>query len=98
LVLQGGQDGGLPLGAGDGSQGGQPVGRARARAGHAVAPQTRKVSTRCRSTSDSPASVLAATLICSTATRFCRETSATDSTALTISSPPRCCSATASLI
>ena len=52
--------------------------------------------TRCRRASDSPARLLAAPLICSTATRFCRDTTAIASTAFTTISPPCFCSVTAS--
>ena len=53
-------------------------------------------ATRCRRASDSPARLFAAPFICSTATRFWRETTAIASTAFTTISPPCFCSSTAS--
>src|SRR5690606_40416550 len=70
----------------------EPAGQERGGAGH----QVRNRSACCRRDSDSPASPRDAPLICSTATRFCRDTEAIDSIALTIMSPPRFCSPTAS--
>ena len=65
VVLQRPEDGALALGPGEGRlEGREPIGGS----GHGA--QTWKTATRCRSASDSPARLLAAPVICSTATRF----------------------------
>ena len=91
-VLQRGQDGAFAARlAGSRLQRGDPLRRRERGSGHTCSRET-----RCFRASDSPARLLAAPLICSTATRFCRETTAIASTAFTTISPPCFCSVTAS--